>query len=66
MKIILNNEVFELPTKANCVDLITVLSYQTIRIAIEVNGEIIPKSQHAHTVLIQDDKVEIVKAVGGG
>lgn len=36
------------------------------RVAIERNGEIVPRSQYAATVLNQDDHLEIVAAVGGG
>ena len=36
------------------------------RIAIERNGEIVPKSHFAHTQLADGDKLEVVVAVGGG
>ncbi len=36
------------------------------RIAIERNGEIVPKSEHAITQLADGDKLEVVIAVGGG
>lgn len=36
------------------------------RIAVERNGEIVPRSRHADTVLADGDEVEIVVAVGGG
>ncbi len=36
------------------------------RIAIERNGEIVPRSQHANTPLAEGDALEIVVAVGGG
>ncbi|CAN5324209.1 sulfur carrier protein ThiS [soil metagenome] len=36
------------------------------RIAIERNGEIVPRSQHAATRLAAADRIEIVVAVGGG
>lgn len=36
------------------------------RIAIERNGEIVPRSQHANTPLTEGDELEIVVAVGGG
>ncbi|MBC2730659.1 MAG: sulfur carrier protein ThiS [Thiobacillus sp.] len=35
-------------------------------IAIEKNGEIVPRSQHADTRLASGDRLEIVVAVGGG
>jgi len=36
------------------------------RIAIELNGNIVPKSQFDNTHLTEDDRLEIVGAVGGG
>jgi sulfur carrier protein len=36
------------------------------RIAVERNGEIIPRSQFDTTTLNADDHIEIVVAVGGG
>ena len=36
------------------------------KVAIERNGEIVPKSAHASTVLADGDRLEIVVAVGGG
>jgi sulfur carrier protein len=36
------------------------------KVAVERNGEIVPKSAHASTVLANGDRLEIVVAVGGG
>ena len=36
------------------------------RIAVERNGEIVPRSQFADTMLSDGDQLEIVVAVGGG
>ena len=36
------------------------------KIAVERNGEIVPRSAHASTVLTDGDRLEIVVAVGGG
>ena len=36
------------------------------RIAVELNGEILPKTQYSDTVLKDGDIVEIVNFVGGG
>jgi sulfur carrier protein len=47
-------------------DLVRDLSLEGRRIAIERNGEIVPRSKHAETVLVDGDKIEVVAAVGGG
>ncbi len=36
------------------------------RLAVERNGEIVPKGLHATTALATGDRLEIVVAVGGG
>jgi sulfur carrier protein len=36
------------------------------RLAVERNGEIVPKGRHADTPLVDGDRLEIVVAVGGG
>ena len=36
------------------------------KVAVERNGEIVPKSAHARTLLADGDALEIVVAVGGG
>lgn len=46
--------------------LIKELSLQNQRVAVEINGDIVPKSNHNKHILNEGDKVEIVHAVGGG
>ena len=36
------------------------------RVAVERNGEIVPRSQYGNTPLLEGDSLEIVVAVGGG
>lgn len=38
----------------------------TRRVAVEINGEIVPRGQHAERRLQAGDRVEIVHALGGG
>ncbi|MDO5123397.1 MAG: sulfur carrier protein ThiS [Eubacteriales bacterium] len=40
--------------------------YDTTRIAVERNGEIVFKSQYGETVLKDEDSLEVVSFVGGG
>ena len=41
-------------------------NYDPKRIAVERNGDIVPKAQYGETVLKDGDSVEIVSFVGGG
>jgi len=36
------------------------------RIAVEVNGRILPRAKHAEYVVLEDDRIEVVGLVGGG
>ncbi len=40
--------------------------YDPKRIAVERNGEIVPKAKYGETVLEEDDVIEVVNFVGGG
>ena len=46
--------------------LVEILNLTGKRIAIEKNGEIVPRSQFDTVTLHEGDKLEIVGAVGGG
>ena len=46
--------------------LIDELGYTGKRIALERNGDIVPRSRYAEQALSEGDKLEIVVAVGGG
>lgn len=40
--------------------------YDTKRVAVELNGDILPKAQYDSTILHDGDSVEVVSFVGGG
>lgn len=56
--------VLELPMTVS--DYLAQNQYQIHRIAIELNGEILPKYQYSDTMLRDGDSMEIVSFVGGG
>lgn len=62
----INGEARHFPAPLTVAGLIEQLGYTGKRIAVECNGEIVPKSQHATTDLRAGDQLEIVVAVGGG
>ena len=53
-------------TGSTLVDLLVQLELTGRRIAVEVNQDIVPKGEHATHVLRDNDRVEIVHAIGGG
>jgi sulfur carrier protein len=62
----INGETRQFPDALTVAALIEQLGYAGKRIAVERNGEIVPKGQHATTTLVSGDQLEIVVAVGGG
>ncbi|MBE7021262.1 MAG: sulfur carrier protein ThiS [Ruminococcaceae bacterium] len=40
--------------------------YDLMRVAVELNGDIVPKARYADTFLEDGDSVEVVSFVGGG
>ena len=45
---------------------LAITNYDMKRIAVERNGDIVPKAQYGETVLQDGDDLEIVSFVGGG
>ena len=67
MKIYVNGHQKNFEVKELCLtSLIEKLVLNEKKFAIEYNGEIISKSNFSQTFLKEDDKLEIVVAVGGG
>ena len=54
------------PEVATLADLVRALTLEGKRIAVERNGEIVPRSRYAQTPVENGDRLEIVGAVGGG
>lgn len=53
-------------TYAHVAELVEALGYPAGRIAVERNGELVPRKAWADTALEPEDRVEIVQFVGGG
>ena len=51
---------------ATVADLVRELALEGKRVAVERNGEIVPRSRHTMTTLAAGDRIEVVAAVGGG
>lgn len=66
IELVINGEARSFPAPLTLSQLVEALDLAGKRIAIEKNGEIVPRSQHASTPLASGDRLEIVVAVGGG
>ncbi len=61
-----NGEVRHFAPSLSVADLLTGLELAGKRVAVERNGEIVPRSAHPTVRLADGDRLEIVVAVGGG
>ena len=62
----LNGEIQHLPEDMTVRELLVEMDLLGRKLAVERNGEVVPRSLHAETFLAEGDVVEIVTAVGGG
>jgi len=66
MKIQLNGEEREIREGLSLAQLVASLVPEGSRYAVEVNEELVPRSQHQSYLLKEQDRVEMVQAIGGG
>jgi len=66
LSIVLNGSSRRCTEHATVADLLRELSLEDKRVAVERNGEIVPKSRQGDTLLVDGDRIEVVRAVGGG
>ncbi len=65
VRIEVNGKPMDVARSATVADLLTTLGVSRY-VAVELNGQVIPKRSHAQTVLSDGDVVELVTLVGGG
>jgi len=66
IRVILNGAPREFPAPVTFSQLLEGLSLSGRRVAIERNGEIVPRSSHGEARVADGDRIEVVIAVGGG
>ncbi|MFO7995101.1 MAG: sulfur carrier protein ThiS [Marinobacter sp.] len=66
MQVQVNGDPMELPEEATVAVLIDQLALAGKRLAVEVNEDIVPRSQYTEFSLSDGDRVEVVHAIGGG
>lgn len=66
ISIILNGQQTSIGNNTTIIGLLYHLELAEKRLAVEVNQEIIPRSEFDNYQLNEQDKVEIVQAIGGG
>lgn len=66
MTIVLNGEKQQLDSNISVSELLKSLKLENKRLAVEINQQIIPRSDFDQHILNDQDRVEIVQAIGGG
>lgn len=66
MKVLVNGEERQFPQSLTVAQLLVELGLAGRRVAVEVNQEIVPRSRHGEYQLKNEDRVEVVRAIGGG
>ena len=66
LEVIVNGKSRSLAGPVSVRQLIQEMDLLDKRIAVEINGEIVPASQHSTYQLSDGDSIEIVGAIGGG
>ena len=66
IQIIVNGAAQRLEAPLDVRSLLRALAMEGKKVAVERNGEIVPKSAHSATLVRDGDRLEIVVAVGGG
>ena len=66
MRVSINGDEQDIENGISLQQLLDKLAMNRGRIAIELNGEIVPRSNFAERILAAGDRLEIVQAIGGG
>ncbi len=66
ISVFINGAAHDFESAISVADLIQKMELGSKRVALERNGEIVPRSQFTHQLLADGDQLEIVVAVGGG
>ena len=66
MKVQVNGEPREAPDGATVAQLVDLLGLPPLRVAVERNGDVVPRRRWAEIALADGDRLELVTFVGGG
>ncbi len=66
MQITINGEVENLDGAMSVADLLARRRIEPVRVAVEINEDIVPRKTFAETMIRDGDRIEIVTFVGGG
>jgi sulfur carrier protein len=66
MQLTVNGDKLTVPDEVTLAELLAQLGLAKVKVAVELNQQIVPRSQHSDYLLKDGDALEIVHAIGGG
>jgi len=66
MQLTVNGDKLTVPEQVTLAELLTQLGLAKVKVAVELNRQIVPRSQHSDYLLKDGDALEVVHAIGGG
>lgn len=66
MRLWLNGEAIEEEGRSSLVDLLKRRGFPVDAVAVAVNGQVVPRRLHPSHTLVAEDRIEVIRAVGGG
>ena len=66
MELEVNGDSMKLPDRAHVSDVLAQMGLTGRRVAVELNGEIVSRTQFEQMLLSAGDRLEVVQAIGGG
>jgi sulfur carrier protein len=66
MRVTVNGSGRDLPEGCTVAELVSSLADGTVGMAVAVNDEVVPRASWGASRLEEDDRVEVLRAIGGG
>jgi sulfur carrier protein len=66
LDLIVNGEPYRIPEGSTVADLVTGLGFDPRTVAVERNGDLVPRAQFGAAALAAGDRIEVVRFVQGG
>ena len=66
MDIVVNGQPKTFEQTLSVAELLVQLGFTSLHLAVARNDAVVPRSQHAKTRVTEGDRIEIIRAVGGG
>ena len=66
MRITVNGQLESLKGRLSVADFLAVRQIEPVRVAVEINEDLVPRKTFSETLIRDGDRIEIVTFVGGG